>query len=197
MHLSDLIIKKDRAEKNKYHSPAVADRVKGELIKDPELFNYAKWIYYSCMRPKEIRLLRVQDIDLVSRQIKIPRPNDKTGDRLVPICDELFGLIREKRIDRANINHYVFGKNQSVSPDYVYVDYFRRRYQKLKDLLHLDYNYTLYSWRHTRVMDLIVAGFDDNQVMTLTGHRDRTAFEAYKRDLIIDNTAMKKKTVKF
>jgi len=195
--LSDLIIKKDRAEKNKYYSPIVAEKVKSELQKDPEIYNYSRWIFYSCMRPKEIRHLKVQDIDLLSRQIKVPGPNGKTGDRLVPICDELHELILEMGIDKADLNYFIFGKGQTISPEQVYEDYFRRRYQKIKEQLELDNNYTLYSWKHTRVVSLITAGFDDNQVMTLTGHRDRAAFEAYKRDLIIDNTVMKKKTVKF
>ncbi|GAA0881898.1 hypothetical protein GCM10009120_04940 [Sphingobacterium siyangense subsp. cladoniae] len=195
--LSDLIIKKDRAEKNRYYSPIVAEKVKAELVKDPELYNYSKWIFYSCMRPKEIRCLKIQDIDLSSRQIKVPGPNGKTGDRLVPICDELHQLIRDMGIGKAKLNHYVFGKGQTISPEQVYEDYFRRRYQKIKDHLKLDYNYTLYSWKHTRVVSLITAGFDDNQVMTLTGHRDRAGFEAYKRELVIDNTIMKKKTISF
>lgn len=33
--------------------------------------------------------------------------------------------------------------------------------------------------------------------MTLTGHKDWAGFEAYKRELVIDNTAMKKKTISF
>ena len=195
--LTDLIFKKDRAEKNRYYSPIVAEKVKMELAKDPELYNYSKWIFYSCMRPKEIRCLKVQDIDLSSRQIKVPGPNGKTGDRFVPVCDELHELIQEMRIERADLNYFVFGKGQNIAPEQVYEDYFRRRYQKIKDLLKLDYNYTLYSWKHTRVVSLIAAGFDDNQVMTLTGHRDRAGFEAYKRELVIDNTVMKKKTINF
>ncbi|WP_312789686.1 tyrosine-type recombinase/integrase [Sphingobacterium sp.] len=175
----------------------MAEKVKSELKNDPEIYNYSKWIFYSCMRPKEIRHLKVQDIDLFSRQIKVPGPDGKTGDRLVPICDELHELILEMGIDKANLNYYIFGKGKMISPLQVYEDYFRRRYQKIKEHLELDYNYTLYSWKHTRVVSLITAGFDDNQVMTLTGHRDRAAFEAYKRDLIIDNTVMKKKTINF
>jgi hypothetical protein len=52
-------LREDRAEKNKYYSPVVAEKVKSELINDPEIYNYSKWIFYSCMRPKEIRHLKV------------------------------------------------------------------------------------------------------------------------------------------
>ncbi|MDF2478586.1 MAG: Site-specific recombinase XerD [Sphingobacterium sp.] len=115
------------------------------------------------MRPKEIRFLKVQHIDLFSRQIKVPGPNGKPGDRLVPICDELHELILEMGIDRADLNYFVFGKGQKISPEQVYEDYLRRRYQMIKEQLQLDHNYTLYSWKHTRVDSLITAGFDDNR----------------------------------
>ncbi|GEM67548.1 hypothetical protein SMI01S_11540 [Sphingobacterium mizutaii NBRC 14946 = DSM 11724] len=192
--LSDLILKKDKAEKNKYYTPQVAAKVKKEISKNPEMYRYSKWIFYSCMRPKEIRLLKIQDIDMVSRQIKV---NGKTGYRFVPICDELMNLISEMNLIAQPLDYYVFGKGKKPNNDPVYHDYFARRYQTIKDNLKLDYNYTLYSWKHTRVVSLITAGFDDNQVMTLTGHRDRSGFEAYKRDLIIDNTVMKGKTIDF
>jgi len=146
------------------------------------------------MRPAEIRKLKVETIDIDARQIKI---DGKTGFRFVPICDELLSLINEMNLQRLPMNYHVFGKGGKPGLDKVHDDYFRDRYRPIKLKLNLDKNYTLYSWKHTRVVSLISAGFDDNQVMTLTGHRDRTGFEAYKRDLIIDNTIMKGKTINF
>src|SRR5690606_33342816 len=72
--VGDIELKKDRAEKNRYYSPMVAERVKHELTREVELFNYVKWIFYSCMRPREIRLLQVKHIDLNARQIKAIAP---------------------------------------------------------------------------------------------------------------------------
>ncbi|OOG19117.1 hypothetical protein BWD42_03985 [Sphingobacterium sp. CZ-UAM] len=185
------------AEKNRYYAPKVAELIKKEIKKDIELYRYVRWIFYSCMRPNEIRHLQIMHIDLDARQIKVAGGLGKTGDRFVPISNELFSLIKEMEVDKMPLDYYVFGSGKRPSPKKTFNEYFREKYRPIKVKLGLDKNYTLYSWKHTRVVSLITAGFDDNQVMTLTGHRDRTAFEAYKRDLVIDNSVMKGKTIDF
>ncbi|WP_313418848.1 tyrosine-type recombinase/integrase [Sphingobacterium multivorum] len=189
-----LELKNSRAEKNKYYTESVANLIKKEIDKDIELNRYVRWIFYSCMRPNEIRHLKIERIDFNARQIKI---DGKTGFRFVPICDELLLLMKEMELEESKIDNFVFGKGGKPSPEMVHSDYFRDRYRPIKIKHNLDMNYTLYSWKHTRVVSLIAAGFDDNQVMTLTGHRDRAGFEAYKRELVIDNTIMKGKTITF
>ena len=193
----DIEKKKDRAERNKYYTPSIATKIKKELSKLPDLYNYCKWIYYSCMRPREISLLQVQHIDLETRQIKVIAPTAKTGDRFVPICDELFDLIIKMKLTEAEYGSYVFGKNGKTSREKIYKDHFRNLYRPIKLLFGLDDNYTLYGWKHSRVVDLLNAGFTDPEVMSLTGHRDYKGFQAYKRGFVLDNTVMKGKTVGF
>ncbi|WP_437918600.1 tyrosine-type recombinase/integrase [Sphingobacterium sp. LRF_L2] len=189
--------KRTHAERNRYYTPAVASLIKNAVKDDIELFRYIKWIFYSCMRPKEIHLLQIHHIDLDSRQIKVAGSIGKTGDRFVPICDELHELIAEMKLDQYPLDYFVFGRHKKTSDKVVGDDYFRNKFRPYKIKLKLDENYTLYSWKHTRVISLISAGFDDNQVMTLTGHRDRAGFEAYKRELVVDNSSMKGKTIDF
>ena len=192
---SDIELKKDRAEKNRYYSPAVAEKVKLELEKDPDLYSYVKWIYYSCMRPREIQLLQIQHIDLKARQIKAIGPTAKTGDRFVPICDELFDLIKSMQLHKLPLTYYVFGKHCKPFPTVGSKRAVTKRYMPIKKKLGLDDKYTLYGWKHTRVVNMLMAGFTDQQVMTLTGHRDFKGFLAYKRDLVVDSTIMKGKTI--
>ena len=108
--LSDIEYKKDRAEKNRYYTPDVAKKVKEHLRKNAELTKYVEWIYYSCMRPREIRFLQIQHIDLKNRQIKAVGPTAKTGDRFVPICDELYHMISQMNLKSFPPNYFVFGK---------------------------------------------------------------------------------------
>lgn len=74
---------------------------------------------------------------------------------------------------------------------------FTNGYKLIKDKLGLDNKYTLYGWKHTRVVNLLMAGFTDNEVMSLTGHSDHKSFMAYKRELMVDTSAMKGKTIEF
>ncbi|SKB56398.1 Site-specific recombinase XerD [Parapedobacter luteus] len=189
--------KKDRAEKNRYYSPAVAEQVKKATRKDKRLYNYIRWIYYSCMRPKEIRFLQAKHIDLHARQIKVIAPSGKTGERFVPICDELYDLIIESGLSKLPLNHYVFGKGGIPSDEKAPKDTFSGLYRPIKKLIGLDDKYTLYGWKHTRVVNLLMAGFTDAEVMSLTGHHDYESFKTYKRELKIDTSAMQGKTVEF
>ncbi|MEL7587805.1 MAG: tyrosine-type recombinase/integrase [Prolixibacteraceae bacterium] len=196
--LEDIELKKDRAEKNRYYSPVVAQKVKKELAKNESLYNYVKWIFYSCMRPREIRLLQINHIDIQARQIKAIAPTAKTGDRFIPICDELMGLIKSMKLMRYPLNYYVFGgKNGKPGKERLSRDLFTNSYKLIKDKLGLDNKYTLYGWKHTRVVNLLMAGFTDAEVMSLTGHSDYQSFMAYKRELMVDTSAMKGKTIEF
>ncbi len=195
--LSDIELKKDRAEKNRYYSPTVAEMVKKEIQTKPELYNYVTWIYYSCMRTREVRLLQVKHIDLEARQIKAIAPTAKTGDRFIPICDELKDLIVSMNLIKLPLDYFVFGKFGSPSKEKMRREHFSDKYKPIKDKLGLDNKYTLYGWKHTRVVNLLMAGYTDQEVMSLTGHRDYKSFMAYKRDLIIDTSVMKGKTIEF
>lgn len=149
------------------------------------------------MRTREIQLLQIEHIDLEARQIKAIVPTAKTGDRFIPICDELEELIISMNLIDSPLDYYVFGRNGKASENKMKRHYFSERYKPIKDKLGLDNKYTLYGWKHTRVVNLLMAGYTDQEVMSLTGHRDYKSFMAYKRELIVDVSAMKGKTIKF
>ncbi len=186
-----------RPQRNKAFTPLVFDRIKKELEKQEydNLRDYCEWIYLSLMRPKEIRALQVQHIDHVNRQIRL---RGKSGDRIIPISDQLLNLINKRNILGAPLNAYVFGYAGAVDERRRSVAYFLILFKQIADKLKLDKNYGPYSYKPTGVIKLIKAGFTDKEVMVLTGHKTVPAFEAYKRDLVIDNRhVMKGTTINF
>jgi integrase len=200
MDLSDREYKNDTAERNRAYTPQIADLIKQQLAKagNENLSDFVEWIYHSCMRPKEIRLLKIQHINLLARQLKAIGPTAKTGDRMVPVCDELLQLIENRKLLKLNPNWYVFGNDGNPGPLPFNKNFFAIRYRKIKDYLELDINYTMYGWKHTAVINMIYAGFSHEEIMVRTGHKDRKSFEAYIRDLIVDYSArMTGKTVAF
>lgn len=186
-----------RPQRNKAFTPLIFDRIKKEMEK-PEYVNlrdYCEWIYLSLMRPKEIRALRVQDIDHVNRQIRLM---GKSGDRIVPISDQLLALIQKRNILTGPLNAYVFGYAGAVDDRRRSVAYFLILFKQIADKLKLDKNYGPYSYKPTGVIKMIKAGFTDKEIMVQTGHKTEVAFAAYKRDLVIDNDSiMKGKTIDF
>jgi len=190
--------KLDRSEKYRAYFGPVAHAVKEKLSEFPYLESYVKWIYLSCMRPSEIRLLQVKDIDLRHRQIKIAGEDGKTGDRFVPVSDELMELIVSMGLEKRPFNHFVFGFMGTDMSRMVGQTYFADQYRlKVRIPLGLDDKYTPYGWKHTRVIELIYAGFTDYEIMSLTGHDDYESFQLYKRELMVNTKAMQGKTVSF
>jgi integrase len=193
----DLELKISKPQVNKALSPPIFERVKEELKGEgfADLRDYLEWIYLSLMRPDEIRHLKVRDIDLENRQMRIV---GKTGDRLIPISDQLLALIERRKAMAAGIDVYMFGYKGAVDKRRMSVAYFLDKWQLIRDKVGLDFKYRPYSYKPTGVIKMIKAGFSDAEIMVLTGHKTVTAFEAYKRDLVIDNKhLMKGKTIDF
>ena len=195
--LGGIDLKITMPQKNKAYTPVIVQPIKEELARpgNENLRDYIEWIYLSLMRPAEIRALRIKDIDADNRQIRII---GKTGDRLIPISDQLLKLIKKRNLMKHSFNGYVFGMGGSVSDISMNKDYFPKKYVEIKNQLGLDKNYTLYAWKHTSVINMIYAGFSDEEIMVLSGHKTKDAFNAYKRDLVIEKShAMKGETIDF
>jgi hypothetical protein len=77
----------------------------------------------------------------------------------------------------------VFGERGVPGPKPSDKAYFSKPYLKIKQDLNLDFRYTIYSFKHTRVVDLLMAGFDAIKVMHITGHTDYGSFQKYIREL--------------
>ncbi len=186
-----------RPQRNKAFTPIMLHGLKEQLKATGynNLKDYLEWIFLSSMRPAEIRELRVGDIDDVSRQIRF---KGKTGDRLVPVSDQLMRLIHRRGVLGHGINDYVFGYAGNVDSRRMSVEYFLIRFDVIAKIMGLDKNYGPYSLKPTGVIAMIMAGFKDEEIMLNTGHKTVEAFRAYKRDLVLENThVMKGSTIEF
>lgn len=182
--------------KHQYFGNNVAEKVKEHLKEFPSVEIYSRFIYYSCMRPNEIRNLKVENIDLLGRYIKIV---GKTKSRTVPICDELAELLSSLNLDKYQLDYYVFGSNGVVSDKKHSENFYLRIFrEKIRKPLKLSENFTLYGWKHTRVVDLINAGYKDAEIMQITGHSETSSYDKYKRDLMGNiNSKLTGKTIGF
>lgn len=193
-------IMKENITRNEYYHGELRNRVRAELEKHPVIDRFCRAIYYSCMRPfEELCHIKVKDVDLDNRIIKISAEVGKTGSRYVPICDELYELFNsEMKIKNYPLEHYVFSYEALPGPNSVSKNYYPSRYKKIKAAVGLNEDYTMYSWKHTRVTDLLVAGYSDAEVMDLTGHRDTEGYDKYKRNIGMKlNSKIKGKTIEF
>jgi integrase len=105
-------------------------------------------IFYCMLRPaKELRLLKVGDIDLKEQRILVRATNAKNDkQQFVTIPNQLINPLKE----------WITGKNRTTS-DYLFgengkprkINYFYTHCKKITEALHIGNDATLYSWKHT------------------------------------------------
>jgi integrase len=174
--------KNSKPMKNQYFGENIAEKVKAMLKDYPALQFFHKFIYFSCMRPDEIRNLKIENVDIKGRYIKII---GKTSSRTVPVCDELAEMLTSLNLDAYPANYYVIGKMGKVSPEMHSENWFSKMFrEEIRKPLGISENFKPYGWKHTRVVDLLNAGYSDAEIMNLTGHRDTASYDTYKRELV-------------
>lgn len=186
--------------RNEYYHGEVREKVRAELIENPVLDRFCRAIYYTCLRPyEELCQIKIEDIDYTNRLIKIKTHVGKTGYRYVPICEEFELMLKnELHIKDYPNEYYIFSKDAMPGKFAVSKNYYTVKYKEIKQKLNLGDEYTMYSWKHTRVTDLLMNGFTDAEVMDLTGHRDTSSYDHYKRNLGQKiNSKIKGKTIEF
>jgi integrase len=163
------------------------------------LFIILMMTYHTGMRPNEVLALKRSDVDLTKRIISIvpetSRDNSKTKNiRIVPLCDELYFLLKEWLKDMVPAEYYVFGSpftsgrgnsgSSKTGRGVTHPDYFRPSFTRIKrDTItklwkkividDLKINKHLYAGKHTGADDKIMAGIDLEALKELYGHSSK------------------------
>lgn len=154
-------------------------------VHDPNLLLYCRFIAYGFLRCKETRNLKIGDIDMDNRTITLSAKSAKTKKRVVkPMLDTLYNYLLDLDLHKFQPNNYVFTINGLPGPKPTYGNFFQKRYKKVKKHFGLSELYTIYSFRHTFVCDLLNSGANWHEIMKYTGHTTFAAFEKYARSLI-------------
>lgn len=119
---------------------------------------FLKFMYYSFLRPTELRHLKIGDIkkDKIYVSEKVSK-NRKA--QYVVIVEGLKQTIKEYNLTSYNPNLYVFSKDGLPSDKPVADNYFYNIHKKMLDDLGIE-NKTLYSWKDTGICDFYVATKD-------------------------------------
>jgi len=160
---------------------------------DPYLFFAIQCVYYLCIRSeKELKNFMVKNIFPERCKVLITAGGSKTkSDRLIPLHSEMMEVFKERKILEYDDRHFVFGvesKNNFIAdgkPGLVPFGhgFFSKRFYKIRKMAGLSNDYTIYGFKHTRVIHLKLDGASDAEVMGLTGHTDYVSFSKYLRDL--------------
>jgi integrase len=119
---------------------------------DTYLYYFIGFIYYAFMRPSEIKRLKVRNIDMKKRQIRIEAAQSKVKKLdILPIADGLYKILQQMDIEGANPNHYLFTLKRKPSVEPMSRSWTTERFKLVKKQFGLTKNHSIYGFKHTGV----------------------------------------------
>ena len=154
---------------------------------DPQLWLAICFEYYCFLRPgKELRFLRVKDIDFARGIIDVDAVRAKTNMERFPTIPFIF--LRELReiyqLHKEPKDFYVLGKGGKPGPAHLGKNNLRFRFRDFREKLNMPENYKFYSWKHTGNGRASDAGISIKELQTQNGHTSIKTTEIYMRHKI-------------
>ncbi|MFC4097392.1 MULTISPECIES: tyrosine-type recombinase/integrase [Flavobacteriaceae] len=167
---------------------------------DPLLLLFIKFVSYNFLRPIEVCRLKVKDIFLAQKLLRVQAKNKPEKTKIIP--DIVHHEIKD--LDFSVQNHFLFtpaGIGEWEATESSRRDYFTKRFWKLKKkyneyllsqgkTMQLGGEYTIYSFRHTFIT-LLFRKFRKeftytetcDKLMLITGHSTLKALKSYLKDI--------------
>lgn len=156
-------------------------------IGEEYLWLFCQFMFYTLARPAELRMLKVEHLDVRDERIYIPGENAKgrTGewiDMYPPLKQEILRL----NLHKSPLNYYVFSASQLPGPEPVGKNFFYKRHRRLLKKVGLDssdMDYTLYSYKHSGCCHLYLSEVDLLSIQRQCRHKSPEQTLKYLRDL--------------
>jgi integrase len=160
-------------------------------IVNPQFLLVCKLMYYSLIRPKEILSVRLEDISIASKTIRITADNAKNGkQRYCAITQDIINDLLDMRIFDYPKSHYLFGSSLTPCATPAGDARLRKDWDKVRNQLKLPAEMQLYSFRDTGITEMLKSGIDDLTVMQHADHHslDMTTIYSSHADPNLVNT---------
>jgi integrase len=148
---------------------------------------FVKMIYYTCIRPKELRYLQLKHIDLSQKVITVPASISKNKKSLpVNIDASLLKELKLLKIASYPENYHLLGSTDTIiSEKRIGENTPYYRFQKCLKATKLDKkNYTLYSFKHFSNVKKFRAGWTLAEICSANRHGSLVETETYLKELL-------------
>jgi integrase len=156
-------------------------------VNDPYCLLFVRMIYYTCIRPKELRYLQLKFMNLETNTITIPASIAKNKKSLPVHIDPSL----RKELDKLHIPGYPREYFLLGSPDTFIAEQrigentpYERFKKCLKALKLTGKNYTLYSFKHFSNVKKFKAGWTLAEICAANRHSSLVETETYLKDLL-------------
>jgi integrase len=158
---------------------------------DKQMLLVVKFIYYTFIRPGELRFMKIGDLDFwESTAIVRAEVSKNRREQKVTIPDvflEELELLQWGSLDK---NLYLFSRSGKPDTTHVGSNYFASRYRKYMEQMGIDKRYELYSWKHTGAsVALQTVGVDIESLRKQLRHVDLNDTQRYA-SAIVNNTSV-------
>lgn len=169
--------------KHRWYDRETAKIAKKAMAGKTGLLRACQFTYWLMIRSKkELRALKIEDIDQTLKRIRFRSELSKNKTEQFRDYPEEFQLI----LDEMNLqdfpkSHYIFGTGGLPASHPCAHNAFSKQWEKVRTKAGLDTNLTVYSWRHTRIVHLMMQGEDGYKISYMARHSDMKTTETYKR----------------
>lgn len=205
-HLIRLDIMKDNPVRNIPHLGKVVDQAPkpiGEADRklllaaikkhDRQLWVVCQLQYYCAIRPGECRLLKVGDIDFENEVIRVPKEVSKNREsEPVTMPSQMVKRLSLEGYADCDRELFLFSVSGRPGKRPLGKNYFRNRFNAIRDKLGLSPSYKLYSFKYTGATSLVNAGIDTWELQRHLRHKSIDTTEHYVRK----NFAVKSNKIK-
>ena len=147
--------------------------------KKPGLLTVCQLVFSSLIRPKELRMIRVEDVFLDRHYIFIKGETAKTHyERFASMTPDVEKRV-EEMIKKAKPEWYLFGSLYKPGPDAMAHSQFGKDWVKMRNALKLPKEMQLYSLRDTGINEMLKSGIDPLTVMQHADHHDLSMTTRY------------------
>jgi integrase len=171
---------------HRWYDKATAVRVKSEIreSKTPWMINVCQFVYEILIRSKEeLRSIKVGDIDFELRRVNFRKEWTKnSSDQSRDYSEAFHALVLKMGLDKLDKNLYVFSTGGKPGHKMCGHNTFSRAWAAIRTDLKISEDYTVYGWKHTRVVHEMMKGTNGYDISHLARHSSVQTTDDYKRD---------------
>jgi site-specific recombinase XerD len=153
---------------------------------DQQLWLAAQFMYYCYIRLRELRFLKIKDIDFFEGKIRLSADITKTDKtRIVDVnlqfINDLFG---KYKLNDYSGEYYVFTTSKEPGLKPVGKNYFWNHFDKIRKQLKIPRDYKFYAFKHTGAVVALRNGANIKDIQHQMGHSSVSITDEYLKSMV-------------
>jgi integrase len=171
--------------KHRWYDRDLFKKIVEAIAPNEPLLRACQFTYELMIRSKkELRKLKVGDIDRTLKRVRFSADLSKNSTEAYrDYGPEFEQMIKEMQLHKYPNHFYVFGSgNGQPGIKQCGHNYFSKMFMAVKTKLELSMDYTVYGFKHTRIVHELMKGTDGQHIGYMARHTDRKSTKDYMRD---------------